>query len=100
MNPEILAISQDEKGEQAKLILQENGIWIYKKNLSDGSVAVAVFNTLKSEKKFDLKTTTLSLEGTYQLRDIWKHTDAGILKEKIELMVKGHEAVVLKLMKN
>ncbi len=100
LNPEILAISQDEKGEQAKLVSKQNGVWLYKKNLNDGSVAVAVFNTTKSQKKLDLKSSLLGLQGTYVASDVWQHKSAGILKDKLELTMKGHETLVLKLEKN
>lgn len=97
LNPEIIAINQDEKGEQAKLISKSNGIWVYKKNLNDGSIAVAVFNTSKGEKKFDLVTALLGIQGNYTARDVWQHTEAGIVKDKVTLHLKPHQTVVLKL---
>jgi alpha-galactosidase len=100
LNAGILAINQDEKGEQAKLIMKQDGIWVYRKNLSDGSVAVALFNATKKEKKFDLKSSAIGLEGTYAAEDVWQHINAGILKESIELSLKGHETVVLRLKKS
>jgi len=100
MNPELLAIHQDPKGEQAKLITKSNGFWIYKKTLSDGSFAVAVFNTSGKQKKYDLKSALLGLEGTHIARDIWQHIEAGILKESLTLEVKGHETVVLRIKKS
>ena len=97
LNPEILAINQDAKGEQAKLISKTGGVWLYKKNLSDGSVAVTVFNTTKQEKKYDLQPSVLNLNGTYVTRDVWEHTEAGILKDKMQLTLKAHETIVLKM---
>ena len=99
LNPEIIAINQDELGEQAKMISSSAGIKIYKKNLKDGSVAVAVFNSSTSEKKFDLKESALGLEGTYNAHNVWQHIEAGILKDKITLTVKAHETIVLKFSK-
>ncbi len=97
LNPEIIAINQDELGEQAKMISSKSGIKVYKKNLKDGSVAVAVFNSSKSEKEFDLKNLLLELNGTYTAHDVWQNKDAGILKDKITLTVKPHETILLKL---
>jgi alpha-galactosidase len=99
LNPGILAISQDEMGEQARLISKQDGIWLYRKNLSDGSVAIAAFNPSKKEKHFDLKSSSIGLEGTYTAHDVWQHLQPGILKDKMPLTVKAHEAVVLKLSK-
>jgi alpha-galactosidase len=97
LNPELLAINQDEKGESATLVLKKGGVWLYKQNLSDGSVAVAVFNTSKKDKNFELTLTQLGLNSTHIAHDVWQHIEAGILKNKMNLTVKGHETVVLKL---
>ncbi len=96
LNSEILAVNQDEKGAQVKLIQKKNGVWVYLKHLSDSSVAVAVFNTKKSETKFDLKAEG-ELTGTWKARDVWQHTETGILKDKITLTLNPHETIVLKL---
>ena len=96
LNPEILAISQDEKGEQAKLIQTKNGVQLYVKHLSDSSIAVAIFNTKKSETKFDLKAEG-ELSGTWNTRDVWQHKDAGVLKDKLTFSLKPHETIVLRL---
>ena len=97
LNSEILAINQDPKGEQAKLVSKQNGVWIYKKSMSDSSVVVAVFNSSKKEKQFDLKESELGLQGTYEVYNIWEHTKKDALSDKVAVTLKGHETVVLKL---
>ena len=98
-NPEILAIDQDELGEQAKPIYKMGDIRVYLKHLSDGSIAVAVLNTSKAVKNFDLKKSLLGLKGDYSAHDVWQHIDAGILKDKLSLTIKSHETIVLKISK-
>jgi alpha-galactosidase len=98
-NTEILAIDQDELGEQAKPVFKLGGIRVYEKHLKDGSIAVAVLNTTKGEKKFELKPGMLGLDGTYKVRDVWKHTDSGVIKDKLSLTIQSHETAVLKLSK-
>lgn len=100
MNADLLAINQDIKGEPARLLSKTKGIWLYQKNLSDGSVVVALLNPAKKTKQFDLKSSALGLEGTYSAEDIWQHNKAGTLKDKIQLSIKGHETIVLKLKKD
>ncbi len=97
LNPEIIAISQDELGEQAKRVVKAGSIWVYRKNLKDGSVAIAVFNKSKKEKKFDLKEAQLNLTGTYTARDVWQHSEMGTLKNKLNLSLNPHETIVLLL---
>lgn len=96
LNPEIIAINQDEKGEQAKLIATKNGVQVFVKHLSDSSVAVALFNTKKSDTSFDLKAEG-EFKGTWNARDVWQHKDAGVLKDKLTFALKPHETIVLRL---
>ncbi|MBK8658474.1 MAG: putative Ig domain-containing protein [Bacteroidetes bacterium] len=97
LNTEILAINQDEAGKPVQLVNKKNGIWLYKKVLQDGSCAVAVFNTSKKEKKFELTATSLQLNAAGNVRDVWKHSDLGMLNKQILLTVQGHETIVLKI---
>jgi alpha-galactosidase len=99
LNPEILAISQDEMGEQAKLISSSAGIKIYKKNLANGEVALAIFNSSKKTRNYNLKTSTVNLQGTYDAFDVWMHSKIGFLKDgdKLEMQLRPHETAVLKL---
>ena len=96
-NAEMLAINQDALGEQAKPVYKMGGIRVYLKHLSNGSLAVAVLNTSSSEKKFALKASTLGLHDTWNMRDVWKHEDTGMLKEKLSLNIKPHQTMVFKL---
>lgn len=97
LNPEIIAISQDELGEQARRVAKSGSIWVYRKNLKDGSVAIALFNKSKKERKFDWKTTQPYLKGTYTACDVWQHTESEPLKNTLKLTLKPHETMVLRL---
>lgn len=99
MNPELIAINQDAKGEQAKLIAKAKGIWLYKKNLSDGSVAVALLNTTKKQKQFELKATQIGLQGSHTVRDVWQHTVTGEIKQSLNLDIDSHQTIVLRITK-
>ena len=98
-NPDLLDIDQDALGEQAKPIYKMGGIRVYLKHLSNGSMAVAVLNTTDSEKRFDLKASLLGLKDSLVAYDVWRHADAGILKDKLTVTLKSHETVVLRLSK-
>jgi alpha-galactosidase len=97
MNGELLAINQDVLGEQAMLLKRKSGIWVYRKSMSDGSVALAIFNTTGQEKIYKLKNSLLNEEHDWRVRNIWKHADEEILKSEISLTVKAHETIVLRL---
>ena len=98
-NPEILAIDQDVLGEQARPIYKRGGIRVYLKHLSNGNLAVAVLNTTGAEKKFDLKASWLGIKDSWLAHDVWKHTSAGTLKDKLLLDIQSHQTIVLKLIK-
>lgn len=97
MNPELLAINQDSKGEQAQLILKTKGIWVYKKNLSDGSAAVAILNTTNKPKEFAISNAMLGLQGNYTLRDVWQHAPVGTLQQPTTFTIQSHQTIVLHL---
>lgn len=99
LNPEILAIDQDELGEQAHPVYRMGGIRVYLKRLKSGAIAVAVLNTSKSEKQFDLKENTLDIDGTFTAYDVWQHKTIGTLKDKLPLTLKPHQTIVLRLSK-
>jgi len=112
MNPEIIAINQDELGEQAKLISKKGGMWVYLKNLEGGKKAIAILNISEKEKTFVLTTKKPGIEGRWTARDVWQHKDAGLLAPdasgqtgelvgggNLSFTIKPHETVVLRLEK-
>ncbi len=104
LNSEIISINQDEKGEQAKLISKMNGVWVYKKNLSDNSFVLAVFNNSRNDinRGFSREELTGSkylfrIDPDLSAYDVWQHRWYNEkLKEKILLTIKAHETLVLK----
>lgn len=99
LNAEVLALNQDEKGEQAQLIQTTNGVYVYLKHLQNGSMAVALFNAKKSETTFKLKAEA-ELSGNWNTRNVWQQKDLGVLKEQMTFTIEPHETVVLKLKKD
>lgn len=95
MNGELLAINQDEAGLPAELISRKGGISVYRKALSGGSVAVAVFNASNREQTYDLTPSNFETAERIFLRDVWKHSDLGMLQDKLVLNLQPHETVVL-----
>ncbi len=59
MNPKLLAINQDKLGEQASLISKKKGLWIFRKKLSDGSVAYSFTNMRAKEKAHTIEFVKL-----------------------------------------
>ena len=57
----LLGINQDALGEQAKIIKKEDGLWFYKKNMADGKVAIAVFNSKDEDGTYSLSLKNLGI---------------------------------------
>lgn len=98
LNPDILAINQDPKGEQAMLVSKKGGIWLYRRTLSDGSVAVAVMNY--SRKALNKEYTADNLTGgeakAVTVKNVWQHTTSTLnAGDKLSLQLAPHQTAVL-----
>lgn len=49
-DPTLIAINQDAKGEQAKLVSKKNGLWEYAKTIDEWHTVKALFNTTNKSK--------------------------------------------------
>jgi alpha-galactosidase len=100
LNPDIIAINQDAKGEQAQRISTSGGIWIYRKAMADGSVAVAIMNYSGKDKsrEFVLSKLLGRQAATATVTDVWQHTTATRTgNDKLLLQFKPHQTIVLRI---
>ncbi|CAM9340519.1 unnamed protein product [Ectocarpus fasciculatus] len=105
-NEELIAINQDPLGRQARRTwmnrdappgLKEE---VWTGPLSDGSIAVMIFNKGPIEKLFEVTWDTIGLsgKGVYMVRDLWKHQNHPLpASESVHVAVASHGVVVLKL---
>ena len=75
-NNEVNAVNQDVLGKQAKQEVDENGIQIWKRPLSDGTYAVGIFNLNDDDTTVDFGKymERLGLTGCV-LHDLWRQKD-------------------------
>ncbi|MEP1446614.1 MAG: glycoside hydrolase family 27 protein [Paraglaciecola sp.] len=100
-NHEVIALNQDALGLQAQKVKDDGDLEIYAKPLSDGSWAVLLLNrggttakmTLNWEKDLGLKWKNVNI------RDLWKHKNVKRDEESYSVDVIGHEAKVLRIIK-
>jgi alpha-galactosidase len=95
-NREVIAVDQDPLAAQATASPREMRVLV--KPLSDGDIAVALFNA--DEQPADI-TTTASAAGLpgvpcYTVRDLWSHTDTTTAGE-ITRAVAPHDVVMLRV---
>lgn len=67
MNETLLRINQDKLGQQASQISKNDKVWIYKKELSHGGVAVAFLNTSQSTKQVTVDWSTYTHLKNFKL---------------------------------
>jgi alpha-galactosidase len=97
-NAEVIDINQDPLGRQAEKVSDKNDLLICKKMLSDGSIAVGMFNrSEKYMKNVSLQWDGLSISGKYAVRDVWRQKELGKSADKWSANIPAHGAVLLRL---
>jgi alpha-galactosidase len=90
-NDEVIAVDQDRLGRAAVLMGDRGPTEIWKKDLSDGSVAVGLFN-----RTGDATDMNVPLTGKQTVRDLWLGKDLGVFDE-LRLSVPRHGARLLRI---
>jgi alpha-galactosidase len=98
-NAEVIDVNQDKLGRPGYSIYKQEFTEIWKKELHDGSTAIAIFNksNLKSTVKVNWKA--LGYEGSYNVRDLWRQRDLGATTKTTSFDVPRHGCVMLKMKK-
>ena len=96
-NSEVIAIDQDAKGVQGRRVAQEGPLETWAKSLSDGGIAVGLFNRGESANPIAVNFKDLGLSKAAQVRDLWQHKDLGSFRGTYTTVVPRHGAVLLKL---
>ena len=75
-NQEVIAVDQDSLGRQGVEISSADGLDVLAKPLSDGSVAVALFNENNTPATISTTAAAAGLPAAkdYTVRDLWAHT--------------------------
>jgi len=102
LNTEIIAINQDDTPQGRPIVPNDSRIWA--RNLTDGSVAVALYNEGDHEMKIHVEFTDLGWTSATKVtaRDLWLHTDThciGQYPPKGNVTVEPHQTVLLRLTK-
>jgi len=105
LNTEVIAVNQDVT-PAGRLLLKPDTTTeahVYGRNLTDGSVAVALYNPNDddAEGSFDFSLLGVRLDTALRVRDLWEHKDLGIIKHRFPeegtMKVAKHATVVLRL---
>ncbi|TDW99449.1 putative Ig domain-containing protein [Dinghuibacter silviterrae] len=76
-NDEVLAIDQDADGKPARKAIVDGDIQVWTKPLSDGTLAVGIFNLGSKATQATVSLSDLGLYGAQVVRDCWRQRDLG-----------------------
>ena len=95
-NAEVIAVNQDKLGKPGYSIYSRDMIEIWKKDLADGSVAIAIFNKRPVNSTVSVDWKELGFGNNYRLRDLWRQTDLGNMSEVKSFDIPRHGCVMLR----
>ena len=96
-NDEVLDVNQDPLGVQGSRIIKEADYEIWKRPLSDGTLAVAILNTKTEENNITLSWSDIELTGNQSLRNLWLQQDLGEFTDRYSVTLPPYASVLLKI---
>jgi hypothetical protein len=97
--PEIIAIDQDPLGIQGTRIRNDNGLQVWQKPGSDGSVVVALLNVTSSAAQMYVSLDEIGFKNGVKstVRDLWNRKDLASIEDNFKTEVVAHGVVVVKI---
>jgi alpha-galactosidase len=99
-NDEVLAVDQDELGQEATCVITDGNWRIYARDLADGGRAVGFFNLGNAPRKLAFADfAKLNVAGRQTARDLWRQQDVATVdteKDSLPLTVPAHGVVLYK----
>ncbi len=96
-NAEVIAVDQDELGKQARVVRQSEWELVLAKPLSDGSLAVGLFNLSEMARTVKATWEELNLSGKQTVRDLWRQKDLGSVQGQVGAEIPRHGVFLVKL---
>jgi alpha-galactosidase len=97
LNHDVIAVDQDPLGKGGDRVWQEGALEVWAKPLSGSEVAVGLFNQLTSATHVTVKLADIGLRGDAQARDLWAHSDLGVVHDSYTAVVPPHGVVMLRM---
>ncbi|MGH9406804.1 MAG: glycoside hydrolase family 27 protein [Terriglobia bacterium] len=96
-NKEVIAVNQDSKGVQGHRAWQEGPLEVWEKPLTDGSVAVGLFNRGTGPAQMRVNFSDIGVSGAASVRDLWQHKDMGTANGSYSAEVPRHGVVMIRV---
>lgn len=98
-NDEVLEVSQDPLGKQARRVFKEGDLEVWAKDMEDGSKAVGLFNRGTWKSEIEARWSDLGIEGKHKVRDLWCQKDLGTFEDEFKATVPRHGVVLANISK-
>ena len=101
-NTEVIAINQDQLGQQGYKICDYGDSEVWCKNLYNGDYCIILFNRASSRQQVAVQWEMIAPElaaDSFALRDLWKHEDLGDFKYGFNAEIPSHGAKMIRLKK-
>lgn len=109
-NDEVIEVNQDPLGKAGRLIADENGVQVWKKELEDGSCAIGLFNINdygtkpasyfrwgnEQPKQYVFDLSKAGLTGNWKLRDLWRQKNLGTFQHTFQTSIPFHGVVMIR----
>ena len=97
VNDEVIAISQDVLGKQARRVVRADATEVWVRPLANGDLAVGVMNAYPLSRHTVLDFCTLGVSGSYTVRDVWTQRDLGVFAGEYAAEIPAHATLLLRL---
>jgi alpha-galactosidase len=96
-NREVLAVNQDPLGKQGFRVWRREGLEVWKKPLSGGSLAVGLFNRSENTASIEAKWADLEISCACSVRDLWEKKDLGVFETGFSAEVPSRSLTLLRV---
>ncbi|NBU73696.1 MAG: glycoside hydrolase family 27 protein [Planctomycetes bacterium] len=96
-NDEVIEVNQDPLGRMAGRIAICGDTQVWAKAMSDGSMAVGLFNLGDETVPVSTTWNELKLKGPQRVRDVWRQQDIGIREDVFTTDIPRHGCVLIRV---
>jgi alpha-galactosidase len=96
-NREVLGVNQDVLGRPAGRLTSDGWVDVWARPLSDGTMAVGLFNRSPEAATVTAKFPDLGISGSQPVRDLWLQKDLGRFSNAFSATVPRHGVVLVKI---
>ena len=96
-NDEVLAVHQDPLGKPADRVARNGELEVWSRPLTDGSLAVGLFNRDEMDMPVSVKWSELGIKGKHTVRDLWRQKDVGKFDGEFSRVIPRHGTLFVKV---